>query len=98
MTLFSFAQFQFNTQSLQLTKIGETVKIRPKCAEVLAYLLENRTAPVSKEELLEQFWPGLSVQENVLFQVILDIRNILDSGEGKNAFIMTFPKKGYQWV
>ena len=98
MTIYLFGAFRFDAKSLKLTSEGEPVKIRPKCSEVLAYLLEHQERPVSKEELLEQFWPDLNVSENVLFQVILDLRNALSHPAEKATFIKTFPKKGYQWL
>ena len=98
MTHFHFADFHFDAQSLQLSKHGEIVKIRPKCVEILRFLLLNRQRPVRKEELLENFWPGVTVSENVLFQAIRDIRNTLAAGDDQNTYILTFPKQGYQWV
>ena len=98
LTKYYFADFCFETDSLRLMKAGNIVKIRPKCAEILGFLLGHRDKPVLKEQLLAAFWPGVTVSENTLFQVIRDIRSALSEGDEKTTFIMTFPKRGYQWI
>lgn len=98
LTVYDFGSFRFDGETLQLTHGGTPLKIRPKGAEVLRYLLEHRANPVTKQALLETFWPGEHVSENALFQVIRDVRNALNQGDDQTTYIMTFPKKGYQWV
>ena len=45
---------------MQLWRAGTLVKLQPKVFDVLTYLIAHRERVVSKQELLEQFWPGSS--------------------------------------
>ncbi|MBQ4836229.1 winged helix-turn-helix domain-containing protein [Pseudoalteromonas luteoviolacea] len=69
------------------------IDIRAKTLQVLTLLVENSDRVVTKQELLEQIWRDLVVQDQVLVQSIKEIRDLL----GANT-IKTFPKKGYRWV
>ena len=87
-----FDNFAFNSQSLILTKAGESLTIRHNESRLLVYFLENPEAVLSKDVILENVWPGKVVSEQAVFQAISNLRVLF----GDNA-IKTFPKKGYQW-
>lgn len=87
-----FDDFVFNSQSLVLTKAGESLTIRHNESRLLAYFLENPENVLSKDAILENVWAGKVVSEQAVFQAISNLRALF----GEDA-IKTFPKKGYQW-
>jgi DNA-binding winged helix-turn-helix (wHTH) protein len=93
MSAYQFYNFQFNRKKYQLTSNDIQVNIRPKTALVLNYLIENRQAIVSKNDLFEAVWQTTHVQNHTLFQVISEIRKLTNED-----LIRTQPNRGYQWV
>ncbi|PKG85089.1 hypothetical protein CXF85_05645 [Colwellia sp. 75C3] len=93
MSAYQFYNFQFNRDKYQLTSNDIPVNIRPKTALVLNYLIENRQAIVSKNDLFEAVWQTTHVQNHTLFQVISEIRKLTNED-----LIRTQPNRGYQWV
>lgn len=74
---------------------GNSVDLRPQAFSVLRYLAENADRLVTKEELLEAVWPGITVTEDSLFQCIHEIRRALHDEE--RVILQTAPKRGY-WL
>jgi DNA-binding response OmpR family regulator len=55
-TNYSFGQFNFNTETRELTSEISTKKLSPKEAELLKLLCENLNAVVSREIALNKIW------------------------------------------
>ncbi len=87
-----FLDFQFNSQTLILTRAGDDVPIRNNEARLLAFFLSVPEQVLSKDVILEHVWVGKVVSDQAVFQAISNLRALF--GEGA---IKTFPKKGYQW-
>jgi hypothetical protein len=67
--------------------------IRSKTLQVMVKLIELRDRIVTKQELLDDIWHDVVVQEQVLAQSVKELRDIFGSD-----IIKTFPRSGYQWV
>lgn len=89
---YRFNEFEFDSESLLLTKSGLTLAIRHNEAKVLALLLERADKVLSKDDILSHVWQNRPVSEQAVFQNISHLRSILG-----NQAIKTFPKRGYQW-
>jgi len=85
-------EFEFDSESLILTKAGDSVAIRHNEAKVLALLLKETDKVFSKEEILSLVWQDKVVSEQAVFQNISHLRSLFG-----NEAIKTFPKRGYQW-
>ncbi|KAF7775341.1 transcriptional activator of cad operon [Pseudoalteromonas citrea] len=72
---------------------SERIVIRSKTLQVLVKLICLRDRIVTKQELLEDIWHDVIVQEQVLAQSVKELRDIFGSD-----VIKTFPRNGYQWV
>ena len=70
------------------------VSIRPKSFELLNLLLSSPKEVVSKETILGTIWDDVSVDEQVIFQSIKELRKAFSELDA----IKTFPRKGYAWV
>ncbi len=77
---------------------GEIQPVRPKTFDVLIHLIENRDRLVSKEELIEAAWRGLSVGDDSLVQCIAEIRRILGDDARAPHLIRTVSRRGYQFI
>jgi TolB-like protein/DNA-binding winged helix-turn-helix (wHTH) protein/Tfp pilus assembly protein PilF len=91
-------EFRLDVMGRSLTRRGELVALPPKVVETLILLAENQGRTLSKEELIEQVWPGTFVEEGSLTQNISILRKALgESGDGQ-PWIRTIPKRGYCFV
>ena len=58
--------------------LGEhCVKLRPRTAVLLSYLVQHAGRAVSKEELMQAVWPDVVVTEDSLVQCVKEIRQAL---------------------
>jgi DNA-binding winged helix-turn-helix (wHTH) protein/TolB-like protein len=81
-----------------LRRNGEEIHLKPKAYQILAYLLAHRHRVVSREELLDQFWPGTAVSDDILAQSIAEVRRALGDSSRDSIYLKTFPKRGYRFV
>ncbi|TPL46443.1 transcriptional regulator [Mesorhizobium sp. B2-4-6] len=79
-----------------LRRDGEIVPVRPKTFELLAFLARNPGRVLSKDELLQAVWPGITVSEDSLTQCIRDVRKSI--GDEAQALIRTVPRRGYLFL
>jgi DNA-binding winged helix-turn-helix (wHTH) protein/TolB-like protein len=83
----------FGSETLR-DKSGATIDLRPQAFAVLRYLVEHAGRLVTKDELMEAVWPGLSVTDDSLVQCIHEIRRALRDDE--HTVLKTVPKRGYR--
>ena len=86
-----FGPFLLDRRSRSLTRAGVAVPLGGRALDVLAVLAAAAGGIVDKETLLDQAWPGLTVDENNLQGQISTLRKAL--GE---ASIITIPGRGYR--
>lgn len=61
----------------QLLAAGERVPLGRRALEILSVLAEARGAIVTKDELLDAVWPGVTVEENALQVHVASVRKAL---------------------
>lgn len=71
---------------------GKSVELEAKPWEVLHQLLLHAGEVVTKEELLDSVWPGLTVVDGSLATAISKLRKAL----GDDSLIVTLPRIGYR--
>lgn len=74
------------------------VKLTPKAAAVLRLLLAQPGVTLTRKEILDAVWPGTFSSDDVLTQVIAELRRALDDPAKDSRWIATVPKLGYRWV
>jgi len=92
--LWRFADCEFDELSLQLRVKGSWVGLELKPLEVLLQLLLRAGEVVSKEELLDAVWPGLTVVDGSLATAISKLRKAL--GDQNSSVVVTVPRVGYR--
>ena len=89
-----FAGFQIDLQRAELRGPGgELIRLRPKTFDMLAFFAGNTGRLLTKQELMERFWPGLHVGEDSLFQCIREIRAAL--GDSQRQIVRNVSGRGY---
>ena len=76
--MLAFGPFRLDQRTYVLSKGGAMAPLSPKLVQVLACLAEARGELVTRDLLLDRFWPGLTVTDNTLTRAIADIRKALD--------------------
>ncbi len=89
-----FAQCEFDEFSRELRVKGAAVDLESKPLEVLYQLLLRAGEVVTKEELLEAVWPGVSVVEGSLATAVSKLRKAL--GDDDSPIVLTVPRIGYR--
>src|SRR3546814_321754 len=94
--LWHFANADFDEASWALRVDGRAVALEGKPLEVLHELLLRAGEVVTKDEILDAVWPGLTVVEGSLATAISKLRKAL--GGDADAIIATVPRVGYRLV
>lgn len=95
---FQFDDFYLDRERQRLTFKDQPVSLTPKAFQTLVVLLENHGHVVEKEYFLNEVWPDTFVEESTLAQNILTLRKTLRRFDGERDFIVTIPRRGYEFV
>jgi class 3 adenylate cyclase/tetratricopeptide (TPR) repeat protein len=95
---YHFGVYLFDTERYELYRAGVPVPLRPKECDVLAYLLAHRDRVVSKDELLEQVWPGQFVGDATLHVRMLAVRKAIGDDGTTARRLRTVRGRGYRFV
>jgi len=98
MARLSFGSFSIDRRSWSLMRDSMAVPLSPKLVQVLACLAEARGELVTRDLLLERFWPDVIVTENTLTRAVADIRKALGDEADTPQFIQTQARRGYRFV
>lgn len=93
-----FGSFEIDTRTWMLTSEGRPVDLSPHLVEILAHLIDASGAIVTKDDLLDRFWPDTSVTENTLTRAIADIRKAIGDDAAKPRYVQTLARRGYRFV
>ena len=87
-------EFELDTDTRMLNSDSKQQAIRPKTLALLLYFLGRQEQIIDKQELLDNVWDDVQVNEGVVFQSIREIRQLFAS----NNIIQNHPRKGYQLI
>ncbi|MGA9011807.1 MAG: winged helix-turn-helix domain-containing protein [Acetobacteraceae bacterium] len=74
------------------------VSIGTRARDILALLLEQPGALVSKEAIMDAVWPNVAVEPNNLTVQIAALRRVLDGGRVGDSCIQTVAGRGYRFA
>jgi len=95
--VYEFDDFRFDAGHLMLYRGGEAIPLAPKAAETLLVLIERRGQILSKEELIEQIWPGAFVEESSLYLYLSVLRKTLGNQKSGTPYLETLRRRGYRF-
>jgi len=96
--IYQFDEFRLDALKRQLTRDGEVVPLYSKAFDLLLVLVQSGGRDVSKDELLEQVWPGQILEESNLPVNISAVRRALGEKAAQPRYIVTVPGRGYRFV
>lgn len=95
---FRFGPFRADRVSYRAFEGERALDLTPKLLDLLFYLLERPATLVTKEQLLENVWPGANVTDNALAQAISDLRDALNDSPSAPTYIRTVARRGYRFI
>lgn len=95
---FWFGPFRFLQRERRLEKDGVPVKLVARALDILLALAETAGEVVSKNDLLERLWPGLSVDDRLLCVHMTALRKALGDGTAGARYIANVAGRGYALV
>ena len=76
---------------------NEERQLEPRLIKLLCFLGANEERVLSREELVQELWPRVVVNENSLTRAISELRKQLHSQDSRAPnYIETIPKRGYR--
>lgn len=95
---FVFPPFVLDSDRHVVVRDGVDLPLSPHLVDILQHLVASRGALVSKNDLLERFWPDVHVSENTLTRAIADIRKALADDSRAPRYIQTVARRGYRFL
>lgn len=96
--LYRFDDVVVNAATYQAMKGGRGLSLQPKMFELLCHLIEHRDRVVTRDELLQTFWPNEHVGDAVVTWTVSHIRKQLGQGGGSRRPIETVHGRGYRFA
>jgi DNA-binding winged helix-turn-helix (wHTH) protein len=93
-----FGPFQIDSRTWLLTQGGQPVDLSPRLVEILGFIVSRGGEIVTKDELLEKFWPDVHITENTLTRAIADIRKAIGDAATEPTYLQTAARRGYRFV
>jgi DNA-binding winged helix-turn-helix (wHTH) protein len=97
--LYRFGDFTFEPASGDLSVGGRQSRLQPQVAVLLAMLVEQPGAVITRAELQARIWPDTTVEfDDGLNFCIRQLRVALGDDANAPRFIETLPKRGYRFL
>jgi DNA-binding winged helix-turn-helix (wHTH) protein/predicted ATPase len=94
----SFGPFRLDLTNECLWHDTSAIALRPKAFAVLRLLIEHRGLLVTKQQVLDQVWPGTFVGDAVLKDNIRQLREALNDDARSPTYIETAHRRGYRFI
>ena len=93
-----FGPFTADRAAYRVFRDGTEVPLTPKPLDLLFYLLDRPGTLVTKDELLNEVWPGIHVTENALAQAVSELREALADDASAPTYVKTVARRGYRFI
>ena len=95
---YRFGRFELDGRAYRLTRDGAALDLPPKVLDLLFLFLSRPATLVTKDDIFDALWPGITVTDNAITQVVSDLRQALDDSPAAPAFVQTVPRRGYRFI
>jgi adenylate cyclase len=95
---YRFGEFRLDCPGMRLLRAGAAVEIEPKALRALVHLVEHPGRLVTKQELLDAVWGGVSVTDNSLTRAVAQVRKALGDDARAPRFVETAHAFGYRFI
>lgn len=93
-----FGDCELDAERCELRHAGAAVTVEPKVFKVLTHLIVHHDRVVTKDEILERFWPGAFVSESALTRCLTKVRRAVHDDHLSQRVIKTARDHGYRLV
>ena len=97
-TILEFGPFRLDFDAGILFYGTAPTRLGQRAVALVAVLVEQAGAPLSKETLIEAAWPGLAIEDSNLTVQIAAVRRVFEDLAGGAGWIETLPRRGYRYV
>jgi transcriptional activator of cad operon len=97
-TVLRIGDWIVSSNSDQISRDGETVRLEIRSLRLLLYLAEHAGEVVSIDELLNKVWTGVNVSPDSVYQSVTSLRRALGDDPRRPTYIATVPRLGYRMV
>jgi predicted ATPase/DNA-binding winged helix-turn-helix (wHTH) protein len=95
---FVFGPFRLLVRRRELIAHGVPVNLGQRAVDILLVLVSRHGQLVTKNELMNEVWPGVVVEENNLQVHISALRKALGDDKGERRYLLTVAGRGYRFV
>lgn len=95
---FRFDTFELDPVTRRLVDGGRRISLQDRPFDLLLYLVRHRDRIVTREELLREVWPGVTVGPQALGFALHAVRRALDDDGTRQRLIRTVARAGIQFV
>lgn len=97
--IYAFGRFRLDLGARLLVRDdGEAVALPTRLFDCIAHLIEHRQRAVGRDELIAIIWERSDSGDNLLGQLVVRARRLLEDTGDQQAVIRTLPGFGYQWI
>jgi TolB-like protein/Tfp pilus assembly protein PilF len=93
-----FGPYRLDVVERRLLRDGRHVPLTAKVFDILLLLVRNSGRVVHKEELMQEIWPDIIVEENNLTVNMSALRKALGKRDNGPEYIETVPRRGYRFI
>jgi predicted ATPase/DNA-binding winged helix-turn-helix (wHTH) protein len=95
---FSFGSFRVLPHARRLERDGAAAQLGSRAFDILCILISRQGEVVSKAELMEKAWPGLTVDESSLRFHIAQLRRVVGGSPDGESYVKNVAGRGYCFV
>jgi DNA-binding winged helix-turn-helix (wHTH) protein len=95
---FAFGPFRLLVEQRKLLAHGVPMAIGRRAFEILLLLVRRHGHLVTKDELMEEVWPAVVVEENNIQVHVSALRKALSGAGDSERYVLTIPGRGYCFV
>jgi predicted ATPase/DNA-binding winged helix-turn-helix (wHTH) protein len=96
--IYKFGQFELAARRRELFAEGVPVVLGQRAIEILLVLVARHGQLVTKQELMDEIWPNVVVEENNLQVHISALRKALGDDKGERRYLLTVAGRGYRFI
>jgi DNA-binding winged helix-turn-helix (wHTH) protein/TolB-like protein len=96
--IYRIGEFEVDVPRAVLRGANGIIRLTPKSFQILRWLIQNRDRLMTREELMERFWPGVAVTDDSLAKCVSELRRALGDSSKEPRFLETVPKMGYRFI
>ena len=98
MPVYRFGAFRLDTEGYRLTREESVVQASARQLDLLACLAAEPSRLITRDELFERLWSGVTVTDNALTQLVSELRQTLGDSSGDPKYVQTVARRGYRFI